>query len=144
MRRAARYLAISSKKSMWALKKNDSRGANSSTARPRSSACSTYVKPSLSVNASSCCAVEPASRMWYPEIEIGCQRGMLSEHHSTMSVTRRLADADVEREQDRGRPVDRHRGRYLAERDAGEQVEHVVERVDRHALDADLAEAAVL
>ena len=35
MRRAARYLAISSKKSIWALKKNDSRGAKSSTSRPR-------------------------------------------------------------------------------------------------------------
>ena len=34
MRRAARYLAISSKKSMWALKKNDSRGANASTWSP--------------------------------------------------------------------------------------------------------------
>jgi hypothetical protein len=36
MRRAARYFAISSKKSRWALKKNDSRGAKSSTWRPRS------------------------------------------------------------------------------------------------------------
>ncbi len=34
MRRAARYLAISSKKSMCALKKNDRRGANASTSRP--------------------------------------------------------------------------------------------------------------
>ena len=41
IRRAARYLAISSKKSMWALKKNDSRGAKSSTSRPRATACST-------------------------------------------------------------------------------------------------------
>jgi hypothetical protein len=41
MRRAARYLAISSKKSMWALKKNERRGAKASTSRPRSSACST-------------------------------------------------------------------------------------------------------
>ena len=41
MRRAARYLAISSKKSIWALKKNDRRGAKSSTSRPRSTACST-------------------------------------------------------------------------------------------------------
>ena len=38
---AARYLAISSKKSMWALKKKDSLGANSSTSRPRSMARST-------------------------------------------------------------------------------------------------------
>ena len=39
--RAARYLAISSKKSRWALKKNERRGANSSTSRPRSTAHST-------------------------------------------------------------------------------------------------------
>jgi hypothetical protein len=41
IRRAARYLAISSKKSMCALKKNDSRGAKSSTATPRATCCST-------------------------------------------------------------------------------------------------------
>jgi len=41
MRRAARYLAISSKKSMWALKKKENLGANASMSRPRSSACST-------------------------------------------------------------------------------------------------------
>jgi hypothetical protein len=41
IRRAARSLAISSKKSICALKKNDSRGAKSSTSRPRSTACST-------------------------------------------------------------------------------------------------------
>ncbi len=35
MRRAARYLAISSKKSLWALKKKESRGANWSMSRPR-------------------------------------------------------------------------------------------------------------
>ena len=63
IRRAARYFAISSKKSRCALKKNDNLGANSSTSRPRSIAHSTYVKPSASVNASSCAAVEPASRM---------------------------------------------------------------------------------
>ena len=41
IRRAARYLAISSKKSICALKKKLSRGAKSSTSRPRSIACST-------------------------------------------------------------------------------------------------------
>ena len=41
IRRAARYFAISSKKSMWALKKKLSRGAKSSTSSPRSTACST-------------------------------------------------------------------------------------------------------
>ena len=41
MRRAARYLAISSKKSLCALKKKLSRGANSSTAIPVAMAAST-------------------------------------------------------------------------------------------------------
>ncbi len=70
MRRAARNLAISSKKSLCELKKKESRGANSSTGRPASMPYFTYSTPSRSVNASSWRAVEPASRMWYPEIEI--------------------------------------------------------------------------
>jgi hypothetical protein len=41
MRRAARNLAISSKKSLCELKKKLSRGAKSSTRRPRAIACST-------------------------------------------------------------------------------------------------------
>jgi len=41
MRLAARYLPISSKKSMWALKKNDSRGAKASTDSPERTAAST-------------------------------------------------------------------------------------------------------
>ena len=41
IRRAARYLAISSKKSMCALKKKLSRGAKSSTSIPRATCCST-------------------------------------------------------------------------------------------------------
>ncbi len=41
MRRAARNLAISSKKSLWLLKKKLSRGAKSSKRRPRASASST-------------------------------------------------------------------------------------------------------
>ena len=53
-----------------------------------------------------------------------------------------LADADVEREQHRRRRVDRHRRRDFAERNAGEQRLHVLERVDRDALAADLAERA--
>ena len=51
-----------------------------------------------------------------------------------------LADADVEREQHRGRRVDRHRGGDLVERDAREELLHVRERVDRDALAPDLAE----
>ena len=53
-----------------------------------------------------------------------------------------LADRGVEREQHRGRPVDRHGGRDLTERDPLEQRLHVGERVDRHALAPDLAERA--
>ena len=50
-----------------------------------------------------------------------------------------LPDSDVEREQDRRRRVDRHRGRDVAERDPAEERLHVLERVDRHPLAADLA-----
>ncbi len=64
IRRAARNLAISSKKSMCASKKKDSPGVNCSMSRPRASPSSTYPNPSARVNASSCAAVEPASRMW--------------------------------------------------------------------------------
>jgi hypothetical protein len=49
MRRAARSLAISSKNSLCALKKNDSRGASASTSSPRSRHASTYSIPSRSV-----------------------------------------------------------------------------------------------
>jgi hypothetical protein len=41
IRRAARYLAISSKKSICALKKNESRGAKASTSIPRAICSST-------------------------------------------------------------------------------------------------------
>ena len=62
--RAARNLAISSKKSWCTLKKKLSRGAKSSTSRPRSWQARTYSNPSARVNANSWTAVEPASRMW--------------------------------------------------------------------------------
>ena len=64
MRRAARSLQISSKNSLWLLKKKLRRGANESTGIPRLMHASAYSMPSRSVNASSCVAVEPASRMW--------------------------------------------------------------------------------
>ena len=64
IRRAARNFAISSKKFMWHAKKNETRGANASTSSPASIAAWTYAIPSASVNASSCTAVAPASRMW--------------------------------------------------------------------------------
>ncbi len=64
MRRAARNLATSSNRSLWAAKKNDSRGANVSIASPAASARGTYSIAFAKVNASSCTAVAPASRMW--------------------------------------------------------------------------------
>jgi hypothetical protein len=64
IRRAARSLHSSSKNSLWLLKKKLSRGANESISSPRSTHASTYSMPSRSVNASSCVAVLPASRMW--------------------------------------------------------------------------------
>ena len=63
IRRAARNLATSSNSSDQAAKKKDSRGAKSSTARPRPTAASTYAMPSARVKASSWAAVAPASRM---------------------------------------------------------------------------------
>ncbi len=75
---------------MCALKKNDSRGANTSTANPAANACSTYAKPFANVNASSCAAVDPASRMWYPEIEIECHRGISAAVNPITSRTSRI------------------------------------------------------
>src|SRR5262249_47451767 len=89
-RRAARNLAISSKKSLCELKKKERRGANSSTGRPASIPYCTYSTPSRSVNASSWSAVEPASRMWYPEIEIVFQRGTCFAQNANWSVTSRI------------------------------------------------------
>ena len=64
IRRAARNFATSWKKSLCALKKNESRAPNSSGESPAATAASQYAMPFASVNASSCTAVEPASRMW--------------------------------------------------------------------------------
>ena len=63
-RRAARNFATSWKKSLCALKKKESRSPKSSGERPAATAASQYAIPFASVNASSCTAVEPASRMW--------------------------------------------------------------------------------
>jgi methylmalonyl-CoA mutase N-terminal domain/subunit len=64
MRRAARNFATSSNRSLCAAKKNESRGANVSIARPASIARFTYSTVLANVNASSCTAVAPASRIW--------------------------------------------------------------------------------
>ena len=87
-RRAARNLAISSKKLLCTLKKKLSLGTKSSTDRPRAKQCRTYSNPSASVNASSWIAVEPASRMWYPLMLMGFHRGMWRVANSTVSTTR--------------------------------------------------------
>ena len=50
-----------------------------------------------------------------------------------------LGGGDVEREEDGGRRVDRHRGADLAQRQAVEQDLHVGERADRNADPTDLA-----
>ena len=46
--------------------------------------------PLASVNAISWAAVQPASRTWYPEIEMVFQRGTCSRQKANMSVTRRI------------------------------------------------------
>ena len=63
MRRAARNFAVSSRMSVHAAKKKESRGAIASTCIPRATAASTYAMALAKVKASSCAAVAPASRM---------------------------------------------------------------------------------
>jgi len=77
-RRAARNFATSWKKWLCALKKNDSRSPKSSGDSPAAIAASQYAMPFASVNASSWAALAPASRMWYPEIEIVLKPGSRS------------------------------------------------------------------
>ena len=48
-------------------------------------------------------------------------------------------DRDVEREQDDGRRVDRHRRRHAVERDAVEELGHVLDAVDRDADSSDFS-----
>ncbi len=88
--RAARNFATSSKKSLLTLKKKLNRGAKSSTRRPESSAACTYAIPLQSVNAISCGAVAPASRMWYPLIAIVFQCGRRCAQYANASVTSRI------------------------------------------------------
>src|SRR6266566_5790914 len=88
--RAARYFATSSKRSLCALKKNDRRGAKSSTSRPWSMPHLTYSMPFARVKASSWAAVAPASRMWYPLIEIVFHCGTCAEPNSNVSTTSRI------------------------------------------------------
>ncbi len=75
MRRAARNFATSSRNVVLATKKNESRGAMSSTSSPAATAARTYSLALAIVNATSCAGVAPASAMWYPEMEMVFQRG---------------------------------------------------------------------
>ncbi len=63
-RRAARNLATSSSRVVRATKKNDSRGANSSTSSPAFRAALTYSLALARVKAISWTGVAPASAMW--------------------------------------------------------------------------------
>ena len=57
---------------------------------PRAIPQRTYSSPSPNVNANSCAAVEPASRMWYPLIEIVFHCGTFCEPNSIVSTTSRI------------------------------------------------------
>ena len=89
-RRAARNFATSTKTSLCALKKNESRAPKSSGDKPASTAALQYAIPFASVKASSCVADAPASRMWYPEIEIVFHLGIRSAQYANRSVVSRI------------------------------------------------------
>ena len=72
------------------MKKNEIRGANSSTFSPAFTPYWTYSIPSRSVNASSWAAVAPASRMWYPLTEIVFHFGTSRVQNSNTSVISRM------------------------------------------------------
>ena len=84
---AARNFATSSNRSLCAAKKKERRGANSSIFIPRVICLSTYSMPLAIVNAISCAAVDPASRIWYPEIDMGFQLGSSSAQKLVRSAT---------------------------------------------------------
>src|SRR5262249_61268504 len=71
-------------------KKKQGGGARPPPAVPPAAPASTYAKPFASVNASSWAAVLPASRMWYPDTEIGCQRGISAVQNRIVSATMRI------------------------------------------------------
>ena len=174
IRRAARSLAISSKKSICALKKKLSRGAKSSTSRPARDRLLDVGQPVLErerellrrrragladVIAADRHRVPARHRARAPLDHVAEQphrridreaplllRDVLLEDvgldRAAQPVGRHavlLGRDDVEREHDRRRRVDRHRDADLAEVDPAEQRLHVIERVDRDALAADLA-----
>src|SRR6267378_4509713 len=114
--------------------------------------------PSASVNANSCTAVAPASRMWYPEIDTGLNFGTCRAVNSIMSVTMRTAGSGgqihsfwamnslsmsfcmVPPSRLHATPCLSAMARYMARATDAVQliVIDVVERRDRHAFLADL------
>src|ERR1700733_3488301 len=86
MRRAARNLATSSKMSSPDDKNMYTEWANDSMLSPRSSAHWMYSIPLLMAMATSCTAVDPESRMWYPQNSIGSQWGREVAQYSMTST----------------------------------------------------------
>ena len=72
------------------MKKNDNLGAKLSISRPVLNAASTYSRALEMVNATSCTAVQPASLIWYQEMEMVFQFGIFSEQYENMSVINRI------------------------------------------------------
>ena len=97
MRRAARYFAISSKKSLWALKKNEICGTNASTSRPASSAICSGARPAASARAARSAARERA----LPGRDRSCQRARrasgLQENKCLSSLSRVWRSRRLER-----------------------------------------------
>ena len=174
IRRAARNLATSTKTSLCALKKNERRGAKTSTSRPaatrrldvgdavgeREAELLRRARAGLAdVVAGDRDRVEARQALVAVAEEVDRQahrrarredvvaaRGVLLEHvvlHRAAQIARRdavlLAGQLVEQQEHGRRRVDRHRRRDLAQRDAVEEPQHVVERVDRDAGAAHLA-----
>ena len=174
-RRAARNLAISSRKSLWALKKNDSRWPKRFDVEPGVER-RLHVRDRvgeregdlLDRRRAGFADVIPADRDRVPVaaararsnakmsvtirsdgrggIDVGAARDVLLEDVVLNRARQRRGgdalpsrDGDVEREQDDRRRVDRHRRRHAVERDAVEELRHVLDRVDRDADAADLA-----
>ena len=82
---AARIFAISMKWFIPIARKNDRRGANWSTSIPAAIPVLRYSRPSARVYAVSMSQVAPASCIWYPDIDIELNLGMLREVYEKMS-----------------------------------------------------------
>ena len=82
---AALNLAISSKNPLWALKKKEILEPKTFASKPFLIAVSTYVMAFANVNANSWTKDDPASLIWYPDIDIVFHLGIFSEQNSKIS-----------------------------------------------------------